>query len=98
MAGKLEFAAQWIKDISKVEVNVSNKNGETPLHIAVRFDQKDIVSLLLSRGANPVAADSNSITPLHYAIYNHNDEIFNALLEKIPISDKNPIDSCSFFH
>lgn len=39
-------------------VDVKDKNSETPLFLAVRNGHKDIIEVLLERGANPEISDA----------------------------------------
>lgn len=51
----------------KALVNARNKGGDTSLHIAVRLDQADSGSLLLSRGADIFAPNARGESPLYLA-------------------------------
>lgn len=44
-----------------------NERGIPVLGVAVGFNQKEIVQLLLDRGADVAAADAQGSTALHYA-------------------------------
>lgn len=37
------------------DVNVESKNGLTPLHLAVHYNQPEMVNLLLQKKSNPQA-------------------------------------------
>lgn len=39
-------------------IDVKDKNSETPLFLAVRNGHKDLVEVLLTRGANPEISDA----------------------------------------
>jgi ankyrin repeat protein len=51
----------------KALVNARNKEGDTALHLAVRLDQKENGELLISRGADIFAPNSNGESPLYLA-------------------------------
>lgn len=61
-----------------VEINSKNKDGETPLHMAVRLNvRKDIVLQLLSHNANVNRKNKEGQTPMHYILlYLDVNEIF----------------------
>lgn len=44
-------------------VNLEDNNANTPLHIASQFGAKNIVSFLLTVGADPEAVNADSLTP-----------------------------------
>jgi outer membrane lipoprotein-sorting protein/thiol-disulfide isomerase/thioredoxin len=48
-------------------VNAKDKNGRTPLHLAMNYNQKDIAEVLLANGADVNAKDSHGWTPLYWA-------------------------------
>jgi ankyrin repeat protein len=48
-------------------VNATNQYRKTALFAAVLFDRKDLISLLLDKGADPNAKDANLNRPLHFA-------------------------------
>ena len=53
----------------KAPVNARNKEGETPLHIAVRLDEGEIGELLLSRGADIFAPNGKGESSLYLAFF-----------------------------
>lgn len=61
----LQFLLKWVSDI-----NIQNKNGETPLLTAVKKDSIDSVSFLLNEGADHNIADNAGWTPLLRALKN----------------------------
>lgn len=54
--------------------------GSTALHWAVFHGNIEAVELLLKAGANPNATNLNGVTPIQYAIYQKQPEIFRLLL------------------
>ena len=48
-----------------VEVNISDENNETPLHLAIRTDLLKLAGFLLEHGADANAENDQGMTPLH---------------------------------
>jgi len=63
--GNFERVKSFITEGS--DVNVSNENGLSPLHMAAYKGHKDIAELLILSGANVNAGDKRDTTPLHLA-------------------------------
>lgn len=59
------------------DVNRASQDGRTPLHVA---KSTDVVSLLLSDGANPNCMDNNGITPLGSFVLTNEVDCVKALL------------------
>lgn len=92
----LHFAAQGMNadivkatlSFKKVNINCTNKAGETPLHYAARYKKScrthnEIFDLLLEKGADIHAQAKKLQTPLHYAATNPDDTYaLETLLEK----------------
>lgn len=51
----------------KAGVNVRNMNGDTPLHLAVQADLREIGELLIARGADIFASNSSGKSPFFLA-------------------------------
>jgi ankyrin repeat protein len=51
-----------------VNANKANMYSMTPLHLATRVQDRELVRLFLQSGADARAADSMGMTPLHYAV------------------------------
>jgi ankyrin repeat protein len=65
----------------KVNVNVGEADGTTPLHYAVRADDLETTKLLLKAGANAKVANRYGASPLSLAAINGNAAITAVLLE-----------------
>ena len=80
-------------------VNVSDLAGDTPLHVAVRKANPELVSALLEQSAEVNAKSKEGLTPLHYALedYRPNFEIIHKLIDagsevnSIDLSGKTPL-------
>ncbi|XP_046634899.1 serine/threonine-protein phosphatase 6 regulatory ankyrin repeat subunit B-like isoform X2 [Daphnia pulicaria] len=59
----------------KFDIDHRNQFGMTALHRAVMESNRATAGFLLSKGANPNAADQNGVTPLHLAAYFANMQI-----------------------
>lgn len=55
------------KGIGKRDLNAKNESGQTPLHVAVLYNYKDSITLLLSYGADPQIKDAHGRTPIDIA-------------------------------
>jgi ankyrin repeat protein len=66
---------------SGADVNVTNKNNETPLHLAAWKGYAEIASLLLKHGANVNAQENTGLRPLHYAAWYGYTEVVKLLLD-----------------
>eukprot|EP01064_Diplonema_japonicum_P002556 TRINITY_DN11629_c0_g1_i2.p1 TRINITY_DN11629_c0_g1~~TRINITY_DN11629_c0_g1_i2.p1 ORF type:complete len:283 (+),score=50.35 TRINITY_DN11629_c0_g1_i2:35-883(+) len=63
-----------------VDINVTNRDGCSPLHCATLSQCNGIVSLLLENGACPNKKDECENTPLHFAASLRDADIVSALL------------------
>lgn len=70
-----------------------DEKGSTPLHVAVKSDQKLQVELLLVYGADPTCPDNQGRTPLDYTRQFNNKELMNRIIE----SQYEVTDSFSFY-
>lgn len=71
-------------------VNAVDESGDMPLHYAVEQGQSEMVSFLISKGADVNGSNVNRITPLHISSSSGNLEITKLLIEKgadIKVSD-----------
>ncbi|KAL4436550.1 hypothetical protein ABPG75_003689 [Micractinium tetrahymenae] len=63
------------------DVNVRGREGDTPLHVAVAFGQREAVQLLLDRGADASLRNDEGLTPAELAA-EHGDEELEELLSQ----------------
>ncbi|VDI69387.1 Hypothetical predicted protein [Mytilus galloprovincialis] len=61
-------------------VNVIDKNGQSPLFLATDCDYIETVELLLNKSANPDLCDDRKIYPLHIACLNGSIEMVKLLI------------------
>lgn len=60
-----------------------NDNYQTPLHVAIFNDKKNIVEFLLQRGASTKIGDRHDKTALHVVCDTGNFEIFEMIMDKV---------------
>ncbi|XP_046548549.1 uncharacterized protein LOC124258520 isoform X2 [Haliotis rubra] len=68
-------------------VNAKDKNGVTPLHVAVQHAKHETVEYLIEKGTNVNAKDKNGVKPLHVAVQHAKHETVEYLIEKGAIGD-----------
>ena len=93
--GVTEIFKYLLKYDSKV--NLSNKSGTTPLHIASQIGNQQAVSMLIESKASPAICDKKKMTPLHLACKNGNLEILKILLPLSNVNQKNEEGETSLF-
>jgi len=64
------------------DLNIQNKYGWTPLHVAIRRDRRDMVAYLLEQGADINRLDGVGWTPLMEAVMDDMTELVGFLVEK----------------
>jgi len=66
------------------DIRYEDENGDTPLHLAVRSGNAEMVALLLKHGHSADPINAFGMTPLHTAIADENIEIVKLLLQHHP--------------
>ncbi|CAB0029899.1 unnamed protein product, partial [Trichogramma brassicae] len=61
-------------ECGKVQIDARDKSGFTSLHLAMRYDKRDIAETLLKLGADPNAANDGGSTPLHIIALRKKDD------------------------
>ena len=79
-AGDSEKAKEMLN--RGADINVRNKYGDTPLHLAIKKEHLDTATLLINRGADINAPGAFDDTPLHVSIYKGQKGLSDLLLEK----------------
>lgn len=62
-------------------IDLPDPHGRTPLILAAKLGRHDVVSFLLSMGADPKAASEDGMTPLHWAAEEGKTDTVRMLLE-----------------
>jgi ankyrin repeat protein len=65
--GRLEIATLFL-DTGKVDLNLQDNQGDTPLHCAVKNRREAIINLLLKKGAATHLVNDHGYTALHVAV------------------------------
>ncbi len=73
------FVAEMQKGI---EVNITNSDGATLLHMAARHGHRDIAELLVKQGANPDAQDNQGLTPVQWTVLRGDKAMTEWFLER----------------
>ena len=67
---------------SGMDLNIEDREGWTPLHIAIRRDRREMVAYLLEQGADIDKVDGVGWTPLMEAVMDDMPELCGLLIEK----------------
>lgn len=66
--------------LTAAQINAPDPSGDTLLSAAARYDQHELVKMLLDAGADHRAVDKNGNTALHHAVRQRNTTTANILL------------------
>jgi len=80
------------------DVNRRTPLGTTPLGRAVLAGFKEIVELLIAKGANVNAKDNWNWTPLHSAVYGHKDIVELLITEGANVNARDGADRTPLFY
>lgn len=69
-------------ELENVDINIQNKYGWTLLHISIRRDRREMVELLLEKGADINKIDGVGWTPLMEAVVDDMPFLVGYLVEK----------------
>lgn len=64
-----------------INVNAVDETGQAPIHYACQRGYRDIVKMLLDKGADANVISNTSVTPLHMAARSGNKEIVGMLVD-----------------
>src|SRR4030065_1458801 len=70
----------WI--FKRINVNATDKNGNTALYCAAKGGHKDMAEFLIAKGADVNARNNDGFTPLHYAALIGQEDVAALLIAK----------------
>ena len=76
-----DFICDAILQSNPVTLNAQNRDGQTPLHEAVLYDNYSFARYLLQNGADLSLKNKNENTPLHLAARNDNAKMCRLLMK-----------------
>lgn len=76
----MEFFLSEIRELKEQSIlNLTNNDKETPLHLAVSLDNKEVAEKLIVSKADANCKDANGDTALHLAVKKDNSDIVEVL-------------------
>ncbi|KAG7171626.1 Transient receptor potential cation channel subfamily A member 1-like 5 [Homarus americanus] len=85
--GRIDICTMLLEH-ADIDVKAKNKIGMTPLHLAAHENHKNVIQLLMNKGANCNTQDRNFHLPLHYAAQKGFPESCEVLLSNIKSADR----------
>lgn len=84
----LEGKTEEVKGLflSKADINEIDEDGNTPLHIAARVNNDDLVYLFIHKDANVNLKNKAGDTPLHVGIKNNSKEAVEGITNQKPLT------------
>lgn len=79
-----------VKFISdKVDIqDFSDRDGNTPLHLAALYNREEVVQILLENGCDAARVNGANVTVVHCAVLSGNVDILNMTLKNLKQNDK----------
>jgi Ankyrin repeats (3 copies) len=77
---------------NKSNINIVNKNGQTPLHLAAYNKSPETLKILLDYGADVNYVDKDGRTPLYLAAYIEDQSVYKGCIKSIRLLLKNGAD------
>lgn len=71
------------------DINATDEDDNTPLHVAVHDRRFDMVKFLLSRGADPNYQNAWGDSPFHFAVVSKNDDDIDIDIDIVKLIDCN---------
>jgi len=81
-----ELTIQYLCNLPNIDINIQDNEGNTPLIFACKYNNINIINILLEYNADIDIINKNGATALHVAVYYGNIEIIKLLLSKNPQS------------
>ncbi|XP_008213008.1 ankyrin-3 [Nasonia vitripennis] len=104
MRNRVDVVKKFIQQGARINHCVSGHSilwsGYTPLHFAVQFQCLETVEFLINSGADITSADTNKLTPLHFADILRDERILDLILSVHKYEITNPVNTegLSHFH
>ena len=87
----IDFNSDVLKQLidAGADLNYTDENGDTALHLAVQNNNIEALELLLRQKTNYNQLNNNGNTPLDLALEQKSNDLFNILLNKYDEANKN---------